>query len=96
MGFLLRSYPNPQELESAAAPGWFNLLLMVSLAYAFLLTRFDPELKSLCEQLVRRFCPRPGKRSREVSTPLYRFRAAICFLCFRFPNALLPQPQSSG
>jgi hypothetical protein len=87
------------ELAMESPRLWFwenrlKLLWMVSLAYAFLLSLLDPELKTLREALLRRFCPRTGKRSREVSTPLYRLRTAICFLFLSLRT--LPQPQSSG
>jgi cellulose synthase/poly-beta-1,6-N-acetylglucosamine synthase-like glycosyltransferase len=62
---------------------WENrlkLLLMVSLAYVFLLRLLDPDLTSLREILLKRFCPRTGKRSRKAPTPLYRLRIAICYL----------------
>ncbi len=54
-----------------------KLLLMVSLAYAFLLSLLDPEMKPLRQRLLQRFCPRTGKRSRETPTPLYRLRLAL-------------------
>jgi hypothetical protein len=84
-------------LESPRLWFWENrqkLLQMVALAYAFLLSLLQPELAELKEALLRRFCPRTGKRSREVSTPLYRLRSAICFLFLSLRT--LPQPQSSG
>lgn len=86
-------------MESPRLWFWENrlkLLLMVSLAYAFLLSLLDPELRWLRDALLKRFCPRTGKRSREASTPLYRLRAAIVFLCFSLRTPLLPQLQSSG
>ena len=86
-------------LESPRLWFWDNrlkLLQMVSLAYAFLLSLLDPELKHLRDALLRAFCPRTGKRSREVSTPLYRLRTAICFLYLSLRTPLLPQLQDSG
>lgn len=86
-------------LESPRLWFWDNrlkLLQMVALVYAFLLSLLDPELKQLREALLKGFCPRTGKRSREVSTPLYRLRAAICFLCLSLRTPLLPHFQSSG
>lgn len=88
-------------LESPRLWFWENrqkLLQMVALAYAFLLRLLEPvpEVQRLKATLLSRFCPRTGKRSREVSTPLYRLRAAICnlFLSLRTPS--LPLLQSSG
>jgi hypothetical protein len=86
-------------LESPRLWFWENrqkLLQIVTLAYAFLLSLLQPELQALREELLRRFCPRTGKRSREVSTPLYRLRAAISFL-FQSPRTpSLLHLQSSG
>jgi hypothetical protein len=74
-------------MESPRLWKWENrqkLLLMVSLVYAFLLTLLSPELKELRDVLLRRFCPRTGKRSRDTSAPLYRLRIAICYLWSAF------------
>ena len=89
------------ELAMESPRLWFwenrlKLLLMVSLAYAFLLSLLDPELKWLRDSLLQRFCPRTGKRSRDASTPLYRLRTAIVFLAMSTRTPLLPQLQSSG
>ena len=81
-------------MESPRLWRWDNrlkLLLMVSLAYAFLLSLLEPRLEGLRQRLLC-FCPRTGKRSRDASTPLYRLRAAIVFLFW----SLRTQPQSSG
>jgi hypothetical protein len=86
-------------LESPRLWFWENrlkLLQRVSLAYAFLLGLLQPELQELRDQLLQGFCPRTGKRSRDVSTPLDRLRAAICFLFLSLRTPLLPQLQSSG
>lgn len=86
-------------MESPRLWRWDNrlkLLFMVSLAYAFLLSLLDPDLKPLRERLLRRFCPGTGKRSRDASTPLYRLRTAICFLFLSLRTPSLPQLQSSG
>lgn len=86
-------------MESPRLWAWQNrmkLLFMVSLAYAFLLSLLHPDHEPLRNALLHRFCPRTGKRSREVSTPLYRLRAAICFLFLSLRTVPLSQPQSSG
>lgn len=86
-------------LESPRLWFWENrqkLLQMVTLAYAFLLSLLREEVSDLSAELLRRFCPRTGKRSREVSTPLYRLRTALCFLFFSARTPVLLQPQSSG
>jgi hypothetical protein len=89
------------ELAMESPRLWFwenrlKLLLMVSLAYAFLLSLLEPELKWLRDALLKCFCPRTGKRSRDASTPLYRLRSAIVFLFLSLRTPLLPQLQSSG
>lgn len=74
-------------MESPRLWKWENrqkLLLMVSLVYAFLLSLLRPEMKELREDLLRRFCPRTGKRSRSTPAPLYRLRIAICYLWSAF------------
>lgn len=71
-------------MQSPRIWAWENrlkLLLMVSLAYAFLLSLLDPLLKPFRTLLLRRFCHRTGKRSRDTPTPLSRIRTAITYLC---------------
>ncbi len=73
-----RYHKSELALESPRLWKWerrIKLLLMVTLAYAFLLQLLQwPEW---CTWLLRHFCHRTGKRSREVSAPLYRLRTAI-------------------
>ncbi len=67
---------------------WDNrlkLLLIVSLAYAFLLSLLDPQLEQLKTWLLRNFCHRTGKRSQAALTPLYRLRAALARLWLAHP-----------
>ena len=89
------------ELAMESPRLWFwenrlKLLAVVSLAYAFLLSLLEPDVKWLRDALLKRYCPRTGKRSRDASAPLYRLRAAICFLFLSLRTPLLPQLQSSG
>ena len=67
-----------------------KLLLMVTLVYAFLLSLLDPALEILRAWLLRYWCHRTGKRSREASAPLYRLRSALS----RLWQAYLPAPLS--
>lgn len=86
-------------LESPRLWFWSNrqkLLLMASLAYAFLLSLLRPELQIQCATLLRRGCPRTGKRSRETPTPLYRLRAALSYLWSTCFNPVTPAFQNSG
>ena len=75
---------------------WFwanrlNLLLMVTLVYAFLLSLLAPELKSLVQDLLRGWCHRTGERYRQAAIPLSRLRAALSALCLSYPpNLHLP------
>jgi hypothetical protein len=65
-----------------------KLLLMVTLAYAFLLSLLDSALEVERVWLLRCWCHRTGKRSREVAAPLYRLRSALS----RLWQAYLPSP----
>jgi hypothetical protein len=57
-----------------------KLLLIVSLAYAFLLSLLHPEMRSLCYKLLRNWAHRTGKRNRLRAVPLYRLRAVLARL----------------
>lgn len=86
-------------MQSPRLWSWENrlkLLLMVSLAYAFLLTLLDPLLKPFRETLLKRFCPRTGKRSRESPTPLYRIRIALDYLFLCTGPPFLALRENSG
>ena len=79
-------------LESPRLWRWENrlkLLLMVTLAYAFLLSLLDERLELLRAWLLRYFCHRTGKRARETPSPLYRLRAALGRLWLAHPAAPL-------
>jgi DDE family transposase len=54
-----------------------KLLLVATLAYAFLLSLLRSERLTLRHWLLRYWCHRTGKRSRDASTPLYRLRSAL-------------------
>lgn len=86
-------------MQSPRVWDWENrlkLLLIVSLAYAFLLTLLDPRLKSLRDILLNRFCHRTGKRSRAAPTPLYRIRTALTYLWLCTSPPFPGLRQSSG
>jgi hypothetical protein len=70
------------ELAMESPRLWFwhkrlKLLLLVALAYAFLLTLLDPLVEPLRRRLLRYWCHRTGKRSQGISAPLYRLRSAL-------------------
>jgi hypothetical protein len=54
-----------------------KLLLMVTLVYSFLLSLLEAALEVLRAWLLRYWCHRTGKRSRQVAAPLYRLRSAL-------------------
>lgn len=66
-----------------------KLLLIAALAYAFLLSLLTSSLSEFRSWLLRTFCPRTGKRSRETPAPLYRLRIALCFLWLFHPPPFL-------
>lgn len=65
-----------------------KLLLMATLAQAFLFTLLRPQYGPLIARLLRHWCHRTGKRSRESSTPLYRLRVALSYLLLTHPPPL--------
>ena len=112
--FLIRAYARRWQIEMAwryaksdlafQSPrlwSWHNrlkLLLIASLAYAFLLSLLAPLLAGLRILLLRHWCHRTGERCRDASTPLYRLRTALARLWAAFlrPPALIPFQQNSG
>ena len=91
--------PYPDELPPPPPLGFFRfmwectrgmrgLLLMVTLVYAFLLSLLASEWEELRHWLLRTWCHRTGKRSREVAAPLYRLLSALS----RLWQAYLPSP----
>jgi hypothetical protein len=66
-----------------------KLLLLATLAYAFLLTLLAPDCATTRQWLLRFWCHRTGKRNRETPVPLYRIRSALSRLWQVYP---LPAP----
>jgi hypothetical protein len=73
-----------------------RLLLMVTLAYAVLLSLLASHLHALRAQLLRHGCHRTGTRLRTTPTPLYHLRTALSRLWLALFNAHEPSPQNSG
>lgn len=73
-----------------------KLLLMATLVYAFLLRLLDPALSELRERLLRLWCHRTGKRSRDTPAPLYRLRSALSRLWQTYLPSPLARPLNSG
>jgi hypothetical protein len=85
---------NKSELafESPRLVQWQHrqkLLLIATLAYAFLLSLLAPHFDAIRRWLLRTFCHRTGKRSRETPAPLYRLRLAISLFWFLHPPPFL-------
>jgi hypothetical protein len=75
-------------MESPRLWAWesrLKLLLIASLAYAFLLSLLDPLLAPLREWLLRTWCHRTGERSQDALAPLYRLRSALSRLWLAYP-----------
>jgi|SRR6187402_131919 len=96
---------NKSELAMESPRLWHweqreKLLLMVTLVYAFLLSLLHAKWNILRLWLLRHFCHRTGKRSRQTAAPLYRLRAALSRLwCLPLTPTIKPtqaQPQNSG
>src|SRR5438876_259188 len=70
-----------------------KLLLMATLAYAFLLTLLEPCYDPLRLWLLRHYCYRTGWHCRNAKAPLYRLRSALSRLWHKYPPnfALLGQ-----
>jgi hypothetical protein len=64
-----------------------KLLLLATLAYAFLLSLLAATLEDLRDWLLRHWCHRTGKRSRDTPAPLYRLRSALSRLWHAYPGS---------
>lgn len=76
--------------ESPRLRSWESqrrLLLLTTLAFAFLLSLLT--LPSLLTWLLSHWCPRTGKWSLHVKTPLYRLRSALSRLWLSYPPPLI-------
>lgn len=77
--------------------GRLKLLLMVTLAYAFLLQLLVRSQTELRQWLLRYYCHRTGRRARAAKAPLYRLRAALSRLWQEFPaSPNAPARQNPG
>ena len=73
-----------------------KLLLMVTLVYSFLLSLLEAALLELRAWLLRHWCRRTGKRSRQVAAPLYRLRSALSRLWQAYLSSPATPRLSSG
>ncbi|HEX2170951.1 MAG TPA: transposase [Dehalococcoidia bacterium] len=83
------------SMESPRLWSWEHrrkLLLMASLAYAFLLTLLDPDFHAIRHWLLNQWCHRTGRRSHDAATPLYRIRSALSRLWLWCQTPALPPP----
>lgn len=83
-----------RELAMESPRLWFwdnrmKLLMIVALAYAFLL-HVIKTMPEVVTWILEFWCHRTGKRSREISTPLYRARSALSRLWLAHPPSLIP------
>lgn len=88
----IRFHKSELAFESARLLHWqarHKLLLIASLAYAFLLSHLPILPDSLADWCLKYFCPRTGKRSRITPTPLYRLRIAFSRLWLSHPPPFL-------
>ncbi|WP_420644029.1 transposase [Candidatus Leptofilum sp.] len=86
MGF--RFAKSDLAFESPRLWSWQNrlkLLLMASLAFAFLFSLLSDLSPDSLHTLLRTWCHRTGKRHRVASLPLYRLRSALSRLWLFYP-----------
>ncbi len=87
-------------MESPRVWAWERrekLLLLATLAYAFLVSLLNPGSELLRTWLLDHWCHRTGKRSREVPTPLDRLRSALSRLWLTYPrSSQFPMLENSG
>ena len=83
----LRFHKSELAVESPRVWSWerrLKLLMLVSLAYSFLLQLLRLPREWLMS-LLSQWCHRTGKRSRETPAPLYRMRLALSCLFAQHP-----------
>ena len=84
----IRFHKSELAFESPRLLDWHSrhkLLLIATLAYAFLLSLLPPTPHSIAAWLLNTFCPRTGQRSRSTPAPLYRLRLALASLWLFHP-----------
>ena len=83
-----RSTKSELGFESPRLWTWqarIKLLLLASLAFAFLLSLVALSFQTVRDRLLHLWCHRTGERYRRVEIPLYRLREALSFLWLAFP-----------
>jgi hypothetical protein len=73
-----------------------KLLLMVTLLCPFVLSLLAAELVAVRVECLRWGCHRTGKRSREVTAPLYRLRAVLSRLLGAYPGSPVASTLNPG
>ena len=76
------AFQSPRVYEGEARE---KLLLLATLAYAFLLTLLDARFRGLRLWLLRYYCHRTGRRCRRAKVPLTRLRCALSRLWQKHP-----------
>jgi hypothetical protein len=90
-----RASKSELAFESVRVQDWdarLKLLLLATLAYAFVLHLLSPSLADLRVQLLREWCHRTGTRYRSVAAPFYRLRSALSRLWQAAPPPGWHQP----
>jgi hypothetical protein len=88
----IRFHKSELAFESPRLLRWSSrhkLLLIATLAYAFLLSLLPPTPHSSAAWLLNTFCPRTGQRSRITPAPLYRLRLALALFWLFHPPPFL-------
>lgn len=94
-----RYWKSELAMESPRVWSWERrekLVMMAALVYAFLLSLLDPSLVELREEVVRVWCHRTGKRSKNTPAPLYRLRSALSRLWLAYLSSPLFPSLNSG
>ena len=90
-----RASKSELAFESPRVMDWevrLKLLLVATLAYAFLLHLLDPSFDELRAYMLRNWCHRTGRRYQAVAAPFYRLRAALSRLWHAAPPPGYHQP----
>jgi hypothetical protein len=74
--------------ESPRTTKWqrrYKLLMIAGIVYAFLLSFLSANMDVIRKKILKNFCHRTGKRSRDTPAPLYRLRLAFSVLWLTHP-----------
>ena len=83
-----RRWQVEMAFESPRTTKWqrrYKLLMIAGIVYAFLLSFLSANMDALRKKILKTFCHRTGKRSRDTPAPLYRLRLAFSLLWLTHP-----------